>query len=73
MAEMLIALGAIGVVCIIMLSTIIAIRHRKAGSFLVTIMYGASKHLLQKHLFKWGYILSWGMSLSGLIAGQVVT
>jgi len=67
------ALGAMGVVSIIILSIVLAIRHGKAGSFLETIVYGASTNFLQKRLFMWGYVLSWGMFLSGLIAGLVVT
>lgn len=67
------AVGAMGVVCLILLSIVIAIRHGKAGSFLETIVYGVSKNLLQKRFFIWGYILSWGMFLSGLIVGLVVT
>ncbi len=71
--EALMAIGAMGVVNLIVLSTITAIKHGKLSSFLETIVYGASNNLLQKRLFLWGYILSWGIFLLGLVAGLIVT
>jgi len=70
---MLMALGVMGVVCITLLSIVIAIRHGKASSFLETIVYGVSNNLLQKRFIALGYILSWGIFLSGFIMGLLVT
>lgn len=67
------AIGAAGVICLFLLSTVTAIMRGKPNSFFETFVYGASNNLLKKRLFAWGYILSWGMFLSGLIVGLVVT
>ncbi len=71
--EALMAVGAMGIVSLLLLSTITAIKHGKLSGLLETIVYGASNNLLQQRLFLWGYALSWGTFLLGLIAGLIVT
>lgn len=71
--EILMAIGAMGVVSFFLLSTLTAIMRGKPSGLLESFVYGASNNLLQKRLFAWGYILSWGMFVSGLIAGLIVT
>jgi len=71
--EALMAIGAMGIVSLLFLSTITAVKNGKLRSLLETIVYGASNNLLQKRLLLWGYILSWGMFLLGLVAGLIVT
>lgn len=71
--EALMAIGAMGVVSLLFLSTITAVKHGKLRSLLETIVYGASNNLLHKRLLLWGYILSWGIFLLGIAAGLIVT
>lgn len=67
------AIGAMGVVSLLVLATITAIKHGELSGLLETIVYGASNNLLQKRFFIWGYILLWGTFLLGLVAGLIVT
>jgi len=71
--EVLMAIGEMGFVSLLVLSTITAIKHGKLSGLLENIVYGASNNLLQKRFFIWGYILSWGTFLLGLVAGLIVT
>lgn len=71
--EVLMAIGTMGVVSLLVLSTITAIKHGKLNGLLETIVYGASNNLLQKRFFLWSCILSWGAFLLGLVAGLIVT
>ena len=71
--EVLMAIGAIGVVSLLILSIINSIKHGQFSGLLESIVYGANDALLKKRLFLWGYILFWSMFLLGLIAGLLVT
>ena len=71
--EALMAIGAMGVVSLLFLSKITAVKHGKLRSLLEIIVCGVSNNLLQKHLLLWGFILSRGIFLLGLVAGLIVT
>lgn len=61
------ALGATGVVLLLILSTAYAIKNGRLSGFLEILVYGVSNDLSNNKFISWCYILSWFIFISGLI------